>query len=356
MVGMQQCFMRFLNKNGNDMSAKRTTWDKNRRVTLKEVLPLDTPLSLNIEASRACNIKCIYCVHSLSKEILSNIDFKPQIMDRNLYFKIVDDCKAFNKQIKTIRFSGYGEPLMNKHLAKMIAYTKQSEICNQITVFTNALLLNNETSEAIISAGIDVFRITIQGLSAKEYKKNAGVENDYKRLLENLEYLYKVRGGCRIFIKMLNFAVDGKEEIFYDMFGDLCDEIAIENVTEIGNDIDFSDIIQKKNKLIVTGEHEMNVVRVCPYPFYMLTINADGKVSACCKALDKAFLVGNVQRESLNEIWDNNRMNDFRVFQLKHTRFKHDICRNCDSLNYAVPISDIIDDHTEHLLGCYRNK
>ena len=338
------------------MNAERITWDKDRREKLSEVLPLDTPLSLNIEASRACNIKCIYCVHSLPGEKLADINFKPDIMDRDIYFKIVDDCKAFEKKIKTIRFAGMGEPLMNRHLAEMITYTKQSEICDQIVVFTNALLLNHEVSSALINAGTDVFRITIQGLSAKTYKENAGAKHDYEAFMDNLKYLYKIRSKCRIFIKMLDFAVKEEEEVFYDMFGDICDEIAIENVTTANNEVDYSDIFQEDNKLIVTGEHEMNRVHVCPYPFYMLTINADGNVSACCKAINKAFLVGNVRQESLYEIWSNQRINELRVFQLKHTRFKHGICRDCASLDYAVPVSDLLDDQAENLLGYYISK
>lgn len=341
------------NKKGDGVSAKKITWDKDRREKLSEVLPLDTPLSLNIEASRACNIKCIYCVHSLSSEELSNIGFKSGIMNPDMYFKIADDCKAFEKKIKTIRFAGYGEPLMNKHLAKMIAYTKQSGICDQVVVFTNALLLNREVSKSLISAGTDVFRITIQGLSSQAYKTNAGVEIDYTAFMDNLEYLYKIKDKCRIFIKIMKFAVNKEEKVFYDMFSDFSDEIAIENVTKAYDKVDYGDIIQKENKLIVTGEHEMSSVHVCPYPFYMLTINADGQVSACCKGLDKVFFVGDVKQESLNQVWNNKRINDFRVFQLKHTRFKHNTCRDCDSLDYAVPVSDRIDDQAERLLNIW---
>lgn len=321
---------------------------------LSEVLPLDTPLSLNIEASRACNIKCIYCVHSLSSKKLFDIDFKPDIMDPNIYFKMVDGWQLFSKKIKTIRFAGYGDPLMNKNLAKMVAYTKQSKKCDQIVVFTNALLLNHDFSKALIDAGVDVFRITIQGLSAKAYKKNADAEVDYQDFLNNLEYLYKIRGTCRIFIKIMNFAVNNKNKKFYDMFNVFCDEISIEYVTESSKEIDYSNIIQKDNRMIVTGEHEMSMVHVCPYPFYTLTINADGSVSACCKeAMDKIFHVGNVKQVSLNSIWNNKKINSLRLFQLKHTRFKHNICNNCDSLNYSVPVSDLIDDQAERLLNIW---
>jgi radical SAM protein with 4Fe4S-binding SPASM domain len=335
------------------MSAKKITWDKNQREKLSKVLPLDTPLSLNIEASRACNSKCIYCIHSLPREKLSNIDFKPDIMDQDVHFKIVDDCKAFEKKIKTVRFAGMGEPLMNKHLAKMIAYTRQSGICDQIVVFTNALLLTKKVGESLINAGTNVFRISIQGLSAKAYKRNASVENNYNVFMENLKFLYKIRGACKIFIKVLDFAVKKEEEAFFDMFSDLCDEIAIEHVISGHEDVDYTNLIQKENNLVVTGEHKMKSVHVCPYPFYTLTINADGNVSACCKAIDKVFFVGNVKQESLHEMWSNKKINHFRAFQLKHTRFKHNICRDCKALDYVVPVSDLLDDQRERLLNSY---
>ncbi len=335
------------------MIAKKITWDKDRREKLSDLLPLDTPLSINVEASRACNIRCIYCIHSLSGEKRSGIGFIPDIMDRDLYYKMVDDCSAFGKKIKTIRFAGYGEPLMNKHLAEMIAYTKQRKIGDQIVIFTNALLLDHTTSKALIDSGTDVFRITVQGLSSEAYKKYAGVENDFSVFMENLKYLYTIKGGCRIFIKIMKFAVKSEEGLFYDMFGDICDEIAVENVTKAHKEVDYSSIIQEENNLIVTGEHEMDCVHVCPYPFYMLTVNADGNAFACCKALDKAFLVGNVKQESVHEIWNSKRMDDLRIFQLKHTRFSHRICRDCDSLDYAVSASDRIDVHADKLIGKY---
>lgn len=338
------------------MRAQKITWDKDRREKLSEVLPLETPLSLNIEASRACNIKCIYCVHSLSSEKLAYMGFKRDIMEPDILFKIADDCKAFGKKIKTIRFAGYGEPLMNKHLAKMVAYTKQHEICDQVVIFTNALLLKPEDSDALINAGTDVFRIAVQGLSTESYEKNAGVKNGFKEFQKNLKYLYEIRGKCRIFLKSMNFAVSNEEDVFYEMFGDLCDEIAIENVTEACGEVDYTEIIPKENKMIVSGEHEIRRVHVCPYPFYMLTINADGNASVCCKAIDKEFFVGNIKQEALCDMWNNKRINDFRLFQLKHTRFKHGICKNCDSLDCAVPVSDLIDDQRENLIGYFTNK
>ena len=54
------------------ISTKQTMWRANRtgepkrRHMLKEILPLEVPLSLDIEASSRCCLKCRYCPQSLS--------------------------------------------------------------------------------------------------------------------------------------------------------------------------------------------------------------------------------------------------------------------------------------------------
>ena len=51
------------------------------------------------------------------REKLADINFKPDIKNNNIYLRIVNDCKSFKQKIKTIRFAGNGELLVNKHLA-----------------------------------------------------------------------------------------------------------------------------------------------------------------------------------------------------------------------------------------------
>lgn len=39
-------------------------WREENRTFLKDVIPLDTPYNIGIEASSLCNANCIYCAHS----------------------------------------------------------------------------------------------------------------------------------------------------------------------------------------------------------------------------------------------------------------------------------------------------
>lgn len=42
---------------------KEVNW-VSQRERLKDVLPLETPLNVKVEVTRACNFKCCYCYHA----------------------------------------------------------------------------------------------------------------------------------------------------------------------------------------------------------------------------------------------------------------------------------------------------
>lgn len=52
----------------NTTKTKRNWIERNKRSYLKDIIPLDMPLSVQIEPTGNCNFKCVYCYHSLEKE------------------------------------------------------------------------------------------------------------------------------------------------------------------------------------------------------------------------------------------------------------------------------------------------
>ncbi|MEG6520884.1 hypothetical protein [Desulfotomaculum sp. 1211_IL3151] len=54
---------------------------------------------------------------------------------------------------------------------------------------------------------------------------------DFEKFIENICDLYENKGNCHIFIKtMVNNLDDETEQHFYDLFGNICDEIAVEYI------------------------------------------------------------------------------------------------------------------------------
>ena len=95
------------------------------RTPLQEVIPLDTPFVIFVDPSSACNFLCPFCPTGHRDMIDATGRFQG-IMKFDMFKKIIDDLGEFAKPIKVLRMYKDGEPLLNKNLAAMIAYAKQS--------------------------------------------------------------------------------------------------------------------------------------------------------------------------------------------------------------------------------------
>lgn len=319
-----------------------------KRSILAKVIPLSAPYLVQIFPVYGCNFKCKYCIHSVPRAkrnfISDNI-----FMDFNLYKKCIDDLCKFNKKIKMLRFAGTGEPLLHKDIVNMIKYAAERQVASSIDIVTNGKLLTPEISLGLVNAGISKIRISLQGLNAYKYKQISGVTLDYDKFIENLKYLYKHRKSTKIYIKIIDCALDENQQSeFFEMFGDICDYIAIEHMFPSVSQINYSKISKNSvNSLTQNGVTVQNV-QICPQPFYLMQINPDGNVAPCC-SMETAYITGNVKTESLYEIWNNNKYNYFREMQLLKKKENYAICKKCNEYKYAMFKEDNLDKDFERL-------
>ena len=110
------------------MKAKFEPVFNHKRQPLHDILPLDTPMSFGVSPSQACNIKCEYCLHSLSNEELNKRNFVQKNMTWDTFIKAVEMLKDFPERIKSISLSGQGEPLCNPLFPDMVSFVKKREL------------------------------------------------------------------------------------------------------------------------------------------------------------------------------------------------------------------------------------
>ena len=323
------------------------------RRKLADLLPLDTPLSIDFHASTFCNIKCVFCMHSSKNKCYDSI--KNKILDFEVLKKTVDEIKLFPSKIKAIHFCGLGEPLINKNLAEMIKYVKQSNICDKVDINSNGILFNKEKTDQIISSGPDYIRISINGLSSEGFKEYTGADVDFEQYVKNLTYLYNNREKTKIYIKILNFMVDTKEkkEFFYKVFEPICDNIHIENYNECFLDTEGKEKIDKSN-LTQRGE-SLDSQKCCPQPFFKIEILPDGRVVPCSEA-QIPIVVGNVKDDSIVNIWNSSTWNKFRLKMLSGSEFAGKVCSDCVLTKLCSFSSDNIDSEINRLTTYYKSK
>lgn len=323
------------------------------RKRLADMVPLDTPLGVDFHPSTFCNIKCIFCMHSSVNPCYDEI--KNKFFNLELFKKTVDDMKKFPQKIKAIHFCGLGEPLMNKNIVQMIKYVKDAEIAEKIDMNSNGVLLSNAIVDEITDSGLDYIRISVNGLSDEDFMEYTGTSVNFEKYVENLTYLYENRKSVKIYIKILDFMVntDDKKALFYKIFEPICDSINIENYNECFLDTKGKDKLKDSN-LSQRGEI-LGSQKCCSQPFFKMEILPDGRVLPCAEARI-SLVVGDVNKNSIVDIWNSKTSNEFRLRMLQGLDAAGKVCSECTFIKLCNFSSDNIDSEIERLKKYYKTK
>jgi radical SAM protein with 4Fe4S-binding SPASM domain len=316
------------------------------RTRLEEVIPLETPFVVFLDPSDHCNFRCKFCPTGNSR-LMKKVQRPLGFMDFDLYKKIIDDLSAFKKPIKVLRLYKDGEPLLNPKLADMIRYGKDSGCALQIDTTTNASLLQPRKNLDLIHAGLDRINISINGLSDQAYREFTRHKVQFDRLVENIRHFYEHRENCLVCIKIIGDNLSKEEqEQFFAIFGNMADRVFIEHIAPCWPEFEMEDA--EANASVGIYGQEIQKVEVCPYIFYSLSINSDGKVSLCFLDWSRRMILGDLKTDSFKDVWKGDALFHYRKMHLSKKRKSHPICGKCGQLSHCLP--DDIDAYAGMLL------
>lgn len=326
---------------------KDKTWiNRNQRQYLKDIIPLDTPLSLEVEPTGFCNFQCSYCNHSLSKDLQRPTKHLPM----DLYKKFINGAKEFPCKFKTITFGGGGEPLLNNDIYEMISLA--NPVTDETCILTNGSLLTKERIDKLIASNLTTLRVSLQGICEEDYKKTCQFKINFEEFLKNLDYLYKNKGKTKVVLKMPDIAIDTdeKKKKFHEIFEDKCDSLIIQVISKLVNDIDYTNI-QIHSDESLYGE-KLQQIEVCPRIFLTMTMDQEGNIFPCSHAYYDMTTpkIGNIADNTLKEIWESQTMKNLRINHLKGKRFCLESCKDCDHINALNNKYDNLDDCKTEIL------
>lgn len=317
------------------------------RTPLQEVIPLATPFVVFVDPASACNFHCPFCPTG-HRDMIDKTGRFQGVMKLPLFKKIVDDLADFDKPIKVLRLYKDGEPFLNKNLASMIAYAKQSGHVDYIDTTTNGSLITPERLGPVLEAGLDKINISVDGMNREQYRKFTGFDFDFAQFVEHVKWLDANKGNCEVSIKIPGDLInDAQRQEFLDTFGNYCDRIFIENFAPCWPEFD----VEAHTGIQITrGIYQQPVqpTDTCPYIFYSISVNADGLVSSCFLDWGRKLLVGDVAKQTLKNIWHSPAMNALRRQHLEGRRMENPVCSQCGQLSHCLP--DNIDAYRSALL------
>ena len=327
---------------------------------LGDVLPLEAPFGIMIDPANICNFRCMFCPTG-DEKLLESVNRPKGIMRFDLFRKIIDDIKCFDKRIKALWLLKDGEPFINKDLERMISYAKQKRVADEIKTTSNGSLITRDRAIDIIDAGLDFIRISIEHVNPEKYREITRTFSDYERIRKNVEILFREKedrgSSLKIHVKIVDVGLSLEEKnIFIKDFEYISDSLNIETLMGWSNTSKKDFTLGLEVELAMSSAAQLKYDRkVCPEPFKGMAVNFDGQVSVCCVDWSLGTIIGDVSKENLVDIWNGEKMYKLRNLHLKGQRNQIECCSDCQFMLGVPSLSDI-DDCAEFLIKKYEDR
>jgi len=279
-------------------------------------LPL--PTVLMIENTNHCNAECVMC----PRDTLSR---KRGFMDFGLFEKIMKEVSSVRRKPVT-HLHGFGEPLLDKLLAERIQLAKTCGMKHTYIV-TNASLLFPETSRKIIGAGLDKMKISFYGTDEESY--NTTMKRlTFKVTFQNITEFLRIRkdmkrGNPRLILQYIpNETNHAKTEEFQGLWSSLID-------TKVGDCLNISSLHNYGGGRAYNHPGK-KIVSVCYFPWTSMSVLWDGRVVTCCMDSNGVQVLGDLNSQSIQEVWNGPVLSGVRDHFRKLDYSKYPVCLSCD--------------------------
>jgi len=220
----------------------------------------------------------------------------------------------------------FGEALILKRrkpsIFDMIAYAKNKGL-KDVVLNSNANLLDKESASELIKSSLDAIYFGIDAFTSETYSK-IRVGGDYKKVVSNIINLLNLKKSMNsenpdIFVQFVEMDINKDEKRdFIEFWNNQGVKV------KIRPKVSWAGLIDAPNQ-VLGDEHRWP----CHWIMQTLSITDTGKVVTCAVDLDAKFVAGDVNKQSIKEIW-NGKLKELRQLHISK-RFEElpEICRYC---------------------------
>ena len=264
------------------------------------------PEIVQIESTNICNAKCVFCPRD-------EMHRAEGIMSFDLFRKVVDECAELG--ITHVRMHNYGEAFLDRYLTEKVRYAKEKGI-KEVGMISNGSLITEKVARAIIEAGLDAINISVDA-GGKEVFEQTRIGLNYDKVIANIERLVRIRAELgrtrpKLILSFVRQNNSADEQAFIEHWKSIADKI---HVTDLHN-------------WAGTLNTQSDVNYPCYRPWLTFTVLWDGRVSLCCADFDGKTVLGDLNRQTIEEVWNSDA---FRAVRRQHLESGGpDVCRACD--------------------------
>jgi radical SAM protein with 4Fe4S-binding SPASM domain len=281
---------------------------------LSETPPV--PKSVKIEISSRCNYRCSYCALKTRKGVAPDMDF--------------DFFKRISTEMRDIGINEFGvfyigEPFTNPGLlVDCITFLKRDLKVPYVFLTTNGSLANGTKVKAVMKAGLDSLKYSVNFSDAEQFRSMSGVkdEGQFHSSLKSIKVAREIRDsfkyGTKIYASSIMYDPDQERRM-----KPLLKEHVLPYVDEhywlpLFNDTAAFPNRPKSERIgNVAGYHDPVDPLPCWAVFTAAHVLVDGRLTACCHDATGQWAMGDLRKQSFMEAWHSE---EYRVLRNAHLR------------------------------------
>jgi len=245
-----------------------------------------TIFNIELNVCEICNRRCVFCVHSEPERFANN----KNLMSVETARLIAEDLgrMAYGQRGQSVSIAGFGEPLLNGDLEKIVETVRNHAPDTMISIITNGDLLTAGRINALTAAGADMFEIDLY---------------DGPDQAERFESLFSSAGQKNYLLRHHYF---GKEKDYGLTLNNWSGaKASVKNIP-------------------------LPMASPCHIPFYKMFIDYNGDFLLCCVDWGRRGKIkANIRGTSISEFWLSEEMKQYRL-KLIGGRRDQVPCRDCD--------------------------
>jgi radical SAM protein with 4Fe4S-binding SPASM domain len=288
------------------------------------------PYRYIIEPINVCNLHCPLCptgtgALALPRGKMALSDFQ----------RIVDSIAPYAYRIDLFN---WGEPLLHKDIFAMIRYARSNGIAVRLS--TNLNHFDARMAEETVASGLDEIIVSIDGADQEVYQKYR-IGGNLETVLGNLKMLLAARRTAGRSTPLVNAltVVTKKNEAQVPAIQSLVENLGVDDYTPQTVAIDptkpqdITEWLPSRGFYYYGRQSKPSPIIdfACSEPWEACAIMPDGTVLPCSWFHDVNFQFGNVLREPLAQIWNNEHYISARraLAGCGHTATRHTLCADC---------------------------
>lgn len=287
------------------------------------------PRIITVEPINVCQNECIYCGMRLMNR-------ESGLMTKDIMRKIAGEAFQYGA---SVRFGGFGEPLLHKDIVEFVRICKQKNV--KTTIFTNARLLTNNIIREFCGIGLDELRISSSGITEAEHneiRKNSDWSAD---LRDKILLVDKIKKDMKSFFPYLTLHTGVFDYDKNDFKNNLNQYINtfLPYVDKIN--IDLINLTRVKHIEAIAPYYPETTIREvykpCVTLYHKMIVHWNGDVFACdvLYNYENEYYCGTLKEDNtIYDMYHSQKMKKLRMMTESLQHAKLPLCKLCFSNTY----------------------